>query len=72
MSAVIQFPRASAKAPTQSGDDPFYGWVASMLQCLQTGGEDAMAEFLRAHPVSPDWAECAENLLRSLSNEKRI
>lgn len=70
MSAVIQFPMASAKAPSQSGDDPFYGWVASMLQCLQAGGEDAMAEFLRAHPVSPDWAECAANLLRGFRGEK--
>lgn len=70
MSSVIQFPRTNARESAQHGADPFYDWVASMLECLQAGGEDALAQFLKSHPVSPDWAECAENLLRGFRGEK--
>lgn len=46
------------------GADHFYSWLASLLECLKTGGEDAASEFLRTHPAQSDWPECAGNLLR--------
>lgn len=71
MSTVIQFPRTNARDAAQHEADHFYDWVASMLECLQAGGEDALSEFLKAHPVSQDWAECAGNLLRGFDRPRR-
>lgn len=58
------------KRRKRQSETAFWSWMQSMLQCLQAGGEDAMAEFLRAQPASPDWAECAANLLRGFQGEK--
>lgn len=58
------------KRRKRESETAFWSWMQSMLQCSRAGGEDAMAEFLRAHPVSLDWAECAANLLRGFQGEK--
>lgn len=58
------------KRRKRQSETAFWSWMQSMLQCLRAGGEDAMAEFLRAQPASPDWAECAANLLRGFQGEK--
>jgi hypothetical protein len=58
------------KRRERESEADFWCWMQSMLQSLQAGGERAMAEFLRTHPVCPGWAECAANLLRGFQGEK--
>ena len=60
------------KRRERESETAFWCWMQSMLQCLQAGGKDAMSEYLRVHPVSPEWAECAANLLRGFLNERRV